>query len=152
MDKKTSGIYKISNKITGDFYIGSSKNIEKRWANHKCMSEWTQCSGMRLYKDMSQYGLENFSFEVIEETTSLHEREQYWIEQLGPSYNDRRANGFDVERWKARCRKASKKYQHQLCNYNGETLTLNTLRNRFQRAGIPHASLEAKKYLLPRTD
>ena len=25
-----SGIYKITNTITGDFYIGSSKNIEKR--------------------------------------------------------------------------------------------------------------------------
>ena len=26
---KISGVYKITNTITGDFYIGSSKNIKK---------------------------------------------------------------------------------------------------------------------------
>lgn len=33
---KISGVYKITNKITGDFYIGSSKNIKRRWYSHKC--------------------------------------------------------------------------------------------------------------------
>ena len=28
---KISGIYKITNIITGDFYIGSSKDVKKRW-------------------------------------------------------------------------------------------------------------------------
>lgn len=27
---KISGVYKITNNITGDFYIGSSKNIKQR--------------------------------------------------------------------------------------------------------------------------
>ena len=30
-------VYKIINTITGDFYIGSSKNVKKRWAEHKCL-------------------------------------------------------------------------------------------------------------------
>ena len=31
---KISGVYKITNTVTGDFYIGSSKNIERRWKAH----------------------------------------------------------------------------------------------------------------------
>ena len=41
-----------------------------------------------------------------------------------------------------------KKYKNQLCCYNGEVLTLCALSTRFQRAGIPHPTQEAKKYLL----
>ena len=41
-----------------------------------------------------------------------------------------------------------KEYNNQLCSYNGELLTLCALSKRFQRAGIPHPQLEAKKYLI----
>ena len=47
-------------------------------------------------------------------------------------------------------KKYQNKYQNQLCCYNGETLTLNALRIRFKRQGIPHPVIEAKKYLLQR--
>lgn len=40
-----------------------------------------------------------------------------------------------------------RKYQNQLCCYNGEVLKLYTLVMRFKRAGIEHPTLEAKKYL-----
>ena len=33
-----SGIYKITNAVTGDFYIGSSKDVKSRWSVHKCAS------------------------------------------------------------------------------------------------------------------
>ena len=32
-----SGIYKITNKITQKIYIGSSKNIRKRWKAHRTL-------------------------------------------------------------------------------------------------------------------
>lgn len=99
---KTSGIYKITNTITGDFYIGSSKNIRDRWYGHRNSFTWKRCSGMKIYKDMAQYGLNNFTFEIIEETANLREREQYWIGQLKPTYNICRANGLDIERKKER--------------------------------------------------
>ena len=41
-----------------------------------------------------------------------------------------------------------KKYQSQLCCYNGEMLKLYTLVMRFKRAGIEHPTLEAKKYIV----
>ncbi len=97
---KISGVYKITNTITGDFYIGSSKNIKKRWVSHKCNSTWTKHPNVKLYQAMIQFGLNNFKFEILEETDNLREREQAWIEQLNPSYNAARARGFDIERYK----------------------------------------------------
>ena len=41
-----------------------------------------------------------------------------------------------------------KEYNNQICFYNGETLTLNALSNRFYKAGIEHPTIEAKKYLI----
>jgi len=162
---KISGIYKISNKITNDCYIGSSKDIEKRWYKHTRPSAWKQCPNNPLYLDFQKYGLESFLFEIVEETDNLKEMEQYWIEQLSPSYNDRYAKGHNEEsykeyrkKWtkeyrqtekgKESARKATKKYGNQLCFYNGETLKIFTLACRFQRQGISHPVLEAKKYLI----
>lgn len=97
---KISGVYKITNNITGDFYIGSSKDIKKRWASHKSPYKWKLRPGMKLYQAFIKYGRDNFTIEVIEETDSLREREQYYIEHLKPAYNDRHADGYNIERRK----------------------------------------------------
>ena len=156
---KICGIYKITNKITGDFYIGSSKNIKERWASHKRQSVWKNCPNNQMYLDMRKYGVDKFDFQVVVEVEAeeLKEAEQKFIETLKPSYNSYNAKGWDIERYKERQksdkgkeshRKASNKYYNKLCFYNGELLTLGALSTRFQRAGIPHPVLEAKKYLL----
>lgn len=156
---KIAGVYKITNNITGEFYIGSSNNVKKRWHNHKSPSVWKLRPGMKLYQAFIKYGLNNFTFDIIEETTDLHNREQYYIEQLNPSYNNLWAKGQNTERYK-QCHKAyrqahrdkesarMKDYNNRLCFYEGETLTLNALRKRFSYQGIPHPTIEAKKYLL----
>ena len=152
--EKICGIYKITNAITGDFYIGSSKNVKRRWAVHKCPSTWKQCKNNPMYLDMQKYGIENFVFEVIEEAEEsfLKEKEQQFIEMLKPTYNNYNANGFDFERRKKYCKEYQKEYQkeyrNQLCFYNGETLTLNALSKRFRRKGLSNPTLEAKKYLI----
>ena len=178
---KISGVYKITNNITGDIYIGSSKNTKKRWVKHKCPSTHKRYPNSKLYKDMTSYGLDNFTFEVLEETADLKEREQYWIEQLSPTYNDRHADGQDAERYKETRRRCSKEWykahrneeltyskayrqahrdeclarmkecNSRLCFYEGETLTLNALRKRLCRQGILNPTLEAKKYLIERS-
>ena len=60
------------------------------------------------------------------------------------------ANGLNVERRKESHKEAQKKYDNQLCTYNGETITLNALRIRFKKLGIENPIQEAKKYLLQR--
>lgn len=95
---KISGVYKITNNITNDFYIGSSKDVNRRWSGHRCISNWKQRPDSKLYKDMAKYGRDNFKFEIIEETTELKEREQYFIDLLKPSYNNYNAYGQNIER------------------------------------------------------
>ena len=160
---KTSAVYKITNTITGDFYIGSSKNVKHRWADHKCPSKWNEHPNNPMYLDMQKYGTDKFEFQVIEQVESerLRETEQKFIEMLKPTYNSNNANGWDIERYKKYQKEYHKsetlkkykkeyneKYQNQLCTYNGEILTLNALYSRFRRAGIEHPILEVKKYLL----
>ena len=143
---KIIGVYKITNTVTGDFYIGSSKDINRRWESHKWLSTWKKHPNNPMYLDMQKYGLDKFEMQIIAEVEvgSLKEKEQYFIELLKPAYNDRNANGLDIESYK----KAQNKYYSQLCRYNGETLTLNALRCRFEKLGIEHPTIEAKKYLI----
>ena len=160
---KISGVYKITNTITGDCYIGSSNDVKRRWKEHKWPSVWKRYSNNQMYIDMQKYGVEKFDFEVIEEAEEgkLKETEQKFIELLKPTYNSIRANGLDIERkkeykkeyqktdkGKKSRKKANNKYYSQLCCYNGETLTLNALRIRFKRRGIINPIAEAKKYLI----
>ena len=169
---KICAVYKITNTITGDFYIGSSKDVKKRWAEHKCQSKWNEQPNSQLYKDMKKYGLNNFVFQILAEVEEafLKETEQEFIEELKPTYNNRNANGWDIERYKetkkeyqktdkykeyekSEKRKKQKKeynnkYDNQLCNYNGQTLTLGALRKRFRRMGLSNPTQETKKYLL----
>ena len=81
---KIIGIYKITNTITGDFYIGSSKNVKNRWAVHKCPSTWNRCPNNQMYLDMQKYGLDKFEFEILAEVEEnfLKEKEQQFIEML----------------------------------------------------------------------
>ena len=113
---KISAVYKITNTVTGDFYIGSSKDVKQRWASHKCQSTWNKCPNNPMYLDMQEYGKDKFVFEVLEVVKEVEEgklkvTEQKFIELLKPAYNNRNANGFDFERRKKTQRKAQKKYK-----------------------------------------
>ena len=159
MAEKISGVYKITNTVTKDFYIGSSKDVKHRLAVHKCHSTWKNYPNKQLYQDINKYGVDSFVFEILAEVEagSLKEMEQQFIEKLQPTYNNRNANGLNVERKKEykkgyektdKRKKYKEEYNNQLCFYNGETITLTALKTRFGRAGIPHPVLEAKKYLV----
>lgn len=160
---KICGVYKITNTITGDFYIGSSKDVKRRWADHKKPSRWNEHPNNPMYLDFQKYGVDKFSFEILAEAevNELKETEQQFIETLKPTYNNYYANGWDFERYKKSQKKASRKYEktdkrkkakkqyrNQLCSYNGQTLTLHALSCRFSRRGIDHPQLVAKKYLI----
>lgn len=85
------GIYKITNLINGKSYIGQSRNIKERWRNHKiaASNQNSKAYNYPLYQAFRKYGLNNFQFEVIEETTidDLNSKEAQWIEFYQPEYN-----------------------------------------------------------------
>ena len=157
--EKISGVYKITNTVTNDFYIGSSKDVKKRWSRHKWPSIWKRYPNNPMYLDFQKYGTDKFDFEILAEVEidKLKEKEQQFIDKLKPIYNNNNAKGFDIERckeyqksekYKEIHKKANKKYNNKLCQYNGEVLTLNALAWRFKKAGIEHSTIEAKKYLM----
>lgn len=82
-DKTKCGIYKITNLITDECYIGQAVDVYKRWNEHcKCGLGIDTPPGNKLYKAIQEYGLENFTFELLTECSAseLNEKEKYFIE------------------------------------------------------------------------
>ena len=78
-----SGIYKITNLKTGEMYIGKSTDIKSRWQQHsKTVFNCGTIASSLLHTKMGQYGIENFTFEVVErvEKDRLSEREKFYID------------------------------------------------------------------------
>lgn len=87
-------IYKITNKINNKIYIGKTKKyykekyfgIEGRFNNHitsaNSKSKCNDCP--RLYNAIKKYGKDNFTIELIEETTInlIDQREKHYINTL----------------------------------------------------------------------
>lgn len=81
--KNVCGIYKITNQKTEECYIGQSNDIKTRWYNHaKAGLGIDTPQGNKLYAAMQEYGLDDFTFELLEECESkdLDEKEKYFIE------------------------------------------------------------------------
>lgn len=78
-----TGIYKITNVITNECYIGQATDVAARMKQHaKCGLGIDTPAGNKLYKAMQEYGIWNFSWELLEkcENSKLNERERYYIE------------------------------------------------------------------------
>lgn len=77
------GIYKITNLVSNQAYIGQSVDIASRFKQHiKCGLGIDAPASNKLYKSMIEDGVWNFSFELLEECPKdkLNERESFWID------------------------------------------------------------------------
>lgn len=86
---KQCGIYKITNVITGDYYIGCSNHIKHRFSQHKKDLRHGRHCNSRLLRDWNMYGEENFLFEItlLCEACELRHNEQESLDNLHPAYN-----------------------------------------------------------------
>lgn len=101
--QKSIGIYKITNLINNDFYIGSTYD-SFYFRYYKYRSSFLQAKeGKRrkdcpkLYNAFIKYGFENFIMEIvelIERKPSINDtriivtaKEEYYIQSLNPTYN-----------------------------------------------------------------
>jgi len=78
-----TGIYKITNQLTKECYIGQAVDIASRWKDHaKCGLGIDTPAKNKLYKAMIEYGIQHFSWEVLEECerSNLDEKEKFFIE------------------------------------------------------------------------
>lgn len=90
------GIYRITNLINGKVYIGQSKNIRRRWKEHR--NRYNRSSDHQhdcpLYKAMRKYGLQNFQFniECLCSPEELDVKEIEYIEKYSSYKEDRGYN------------------------------------------------------------
>lgn len=82
-NRAPSGIYKITSIKTGEVYIGKSTDVRARFQQHcKTVFNCGTIASSLLHTKMKEYGIENFTFELIEEVPKdqLAEREKFWID------------------------------------------------------------------------
>ena len=96
-NKKFSGIYKIENLINGKVYIGQSNDVKQRWKNHKWAINQEDKGQLPLYKAFKKYGIENFSFKVINmcDEDDMNELEMFYIEVHNSFIRSENSNGYN---------------------------------------------------------
>lgn len=85
-------IYKITNKLTGQAYVGQSHEPFNRWKVH-CHS-----NDSPIQKAIHELGVTNFVFEILENCSEeeVNNRETFWIQFYhcyGNGYNTNRGEG-----------------------------------------------------------
>jgi len=83
-----TGIYRIRNIINGHTYIGSAKNINRRWQRHRSALIHDRHENIHLQRAWNKYGKDMFIFEILEECliNDLLIIEQKYLD-LNPEYN-----------------------------------------------------------------
>ena len=88
-NKDRSGIYKWTNKLTNDIYVGQSIDLAKRFIKYFNLSYLKNRETLVISRALIKYGYSNFSLEILEycDIKNLTEREQYYMDKLNPRYN-----------------------------------------------------------------
>lgn len=84
------GIYKITNKLNGKFYIGATTTpFSLCFGQHKTMLRGSYHFNPHLQYSWNKYGETSFEFEAIEacDINDCATREQHYIDALKPEYN-----------------------------------------------------------------
>lgn len=87
------GIYKIVNIKTGDFYIGQSSDINRRFEEHLCLHTGNGRNKSKLHplsNAIKEFGKDSFKLEILETISDPDvrlKREGELIRELSPKYN-----------------------------------------------------------------
>lgn len=114
------GIYKIINKITKEFYIGSSVNIKARFSSHM-NRDARKCNGKDIFHTaVNKYKKENFELIILEicDRKNLIKREQFYYDTLKPQYNEVRPSECNFKnpyvREKSKLAQQTKEYKEKI--------------------------------------
>lgn len=94
--KEFCGIYRITNLKTNESYIGKSTNIKNRFKQHiRTAIGLDGVARTKIHGAMKEYGIDNFSFEVLEKCTkeNYSEREKYWI-----NFYETNVYGYNIQK------------------------------------------------------
>ena len=132
-----SGIYLITNTLSGKMYVGQSNGIKRRFNRHKRAAVTKHHrEAFYLHNSISKHGQENFKFEVLlysKDRDYLNLMEQRCIE----SYNTLSPNGYNLDTGGGVSRTVSE-------------ATKEKMRGRIAwNKGIPRSEEEKRKLSLP---
>lgn len=86
-----TGIYKITNKLNGHYYIGQAVDIKARFRGHRYSANHLtdKDHNSPIHLAIAKYGEDSFTFEILEECLrkDLDDREVYWIDKLQATKN-----------------------------------------------------------------
>lgn len=94
--QRKGGVYVITNKQTGQKYVGQTCFLHRREREH-FEPKNKKRHNIRLAEDIEKYGRKSFSFEVLEEIddrSKRDEREIFWIDY----FNSRVPHGYNIGR------------------------------------------------------
>ena len=121
-------IYKITNTVNNKVYIGQTvhKNPKMRWYDH--CAKTRHGKNNHLYNSMRLYGIDNFTWEVIdfaENIDALNDKEEHWLNEYRKTtevYNIREAGGNKTHSAESIERmKAAQKMRHATTKVGGWT-------------------------------
>lgn len=76
------GVYIIVNRISSNYYIGSSVDMNDRWYRHKRALKNNNHCNFKLQRAYVKHGIDALEFRVLEycDENIVREREQYYID------------------------------------------------------------------------
>jgi len=120
-------IYKISNRVDDEVYIGSTKQtIQQRFQKHLYNTNQEVLKNLTLYKKMESIGKDKFKVELLEtvqfdDKYELFAREQFYMDDLKPSLNMRPAPDNELDDY-ARHREERLKHMKEFYQENKERI------------------------------
>ena len=114
-----SGVYQIVCVANGRRYIGSARDVYRRWAEHQKDLGNGRHHNRHLQRAWAKYGAGCFGIEILEccDEGALLGREQHWLDTSRPEFNlakyaDAPMRGRKASRQhRARLSKAHRRYQ-----------------------------------------
>lgn len=155
-------VYKITNDVNADIYIGSTKqSLSKRFAKHKRACERHFHIQNKLYCAMETIGVDHFTIELIEEIRcssreELLQVEQSYIDRLNPALNTNRAylspeqkaeaNKLSCREWRQRNSERAREYRRRYCEEARSRIKCTLCRRSFAYESQREAHYRTRKH------
>lgn len=105
--KGISGIYMWVNLINGNRYVGSSRDLHRRFSSYYSIAYLTRYNTTKINRALLKHKYSAFSLQILEycKVEDLIKREQHYIDLLKPEYNILKEAGSSsglvvTEEWK----------------------------------------------------
>jgi len=94
-NKGKAGIYMLTNKLTGDIYVGQSIDLRKRFMKYFNLSYINSRKELIISRALIKHGYSNFSVTILEycNESDLDLKEQHYFDTLNPQYNIQKIAG-----------------------------------------------------------